>query len=139
MDGLDMILLAYVYEETGIAFLRTAAVLLTALFIIGILAGHLLQFGGILIISYKPPELTGHYALDDVVLVHPVQAAEYLGQETLYLLLVHLYALQVINHLVELFLAYLGTGRHLALNELLAYGFLYETDLSLLAQVDNRY
>ena len=134
-----MVLAAYVYEEAGVTLLCAVTVLFLTFLLIGLLTGHLLKFGSILIVTDKPAELTGHYALDDIVLVHPVKTTEYLRQESLNLLLVDLYTLQVINHLIELFLAYLGAGRHLALYELLAYGLLYETYLAFLAQVHDRY
>ena len=134
-----MILLANIYEEAGITLLCAMAVLLLTLGVIGILTGNLLKLRGILIVTHKPTELTGNDALDDIVFVHPVQTAEYLGQESLYLLLIDLDALQVINYLIELFLAYLGAGWHCSLNECLAYGLLYETDLTLLTQVHDRY
>ena len=138
MDRLHVIFLSNIDKETGITLLCAAAVLFLTFLGIGIAAGNLLQLRGILIIAYKTPELTCNDTFYYIVLVHPVQTAEYLGQKTLNPLLIHLDALQVINYLIKLLLANLGSGRHCALNKLLAYGLLYKAYLTFLTKINDR-
>ncbi|OPZ48014.1 MAG: hypothetical protein BWY95_01105 [Bacteroidetes bacterium ADurb.BinA104] len=134
-----MIFFAYVYKEAGITFLRLVAFFFLAPCIVALLACYLLEFGCILIVAHKPSKLAGHYAFDDIVLIHPVQTAEDIGQEALYLFLVYLNALQVIYDFVKLFLTNLAAGRHVALYESLIYGLLNKPYFAFFAHIDNRY
>ena len=139
MNGLYVVFLTYIYKETGVTLLCTVTVFFLAFLAFNIIAGNLLQFRRILIIAHKTAELTGHDTLYDIVLVHPVQAAENLGQELFNLLLIDLNALKVINNLIKLFLANLGTGGHHTLHESLADGLLNKAYLTLLTQVHDGY
>ena len=76
-------------------------------------------------------------ALNEVLLREPVELAIDVGHKFGNLLLVHLHLLQVVNHLIELFLADLLTRGHHTLLKLLADDALYLTHLDALAQVDD--
>ena len=143
MGGIEVVGLAQVDEQADVALLGLAAAGAFAFGLLLLLAGaafgHHLNFGRVAIVLQEAVELQRHHALDDVLLLQPVELAVDGRQEVGNLLLVDLHLLDFVDDLDELLLAYLLAGGHFAGHEFLVDYLLYLAHAALFAQVHDGY